>query len=221
MAAQGLNAEAILTQYFPGAEVRDEANGLKWLSFSRAGYKFETLEDADQVYLSELDRALAEAKSRSGIAPTGTITVRAFQSTPEFRAAALAPGWIAAFTEGDWIGVQPLKTLAARKMLEPVLRHEMLHALVESAAGAKSPLWLREGLVEAWSAGKGAAVAPNMRVEDVNRKLTHPANETESEVAHAAARWYAEKLLSSYGRAQVISWLRNGLSAQALASLQN
>ena len=221
MAAQGLNAEAILAQYFPGAEVRDEASGAKWESFMRAGYKLETLEDADQAYLPELDRALAEARSRSGMEQTGAITVRAFRSTPEFRASTLASGWVAAFTEGNWIGVQPLKTLAVRKMLEPVIRHEMLHALVESAAGVKPPLWLREGLVEAWSEDERPAAAPNMRVENVDRKLEHPANEAESEAAHAAARWYAEKLLTGYGRAQVIQWLRNGVPGHALASLQH
>jgi stage II sporulation protein D len=231
MAAQGLNEETILAQYFPGAEVRDETSGLKWQSFARAGYRLESLEDADEAYLPELDRALAEAQGRSGIAPAGTITVRAFQSTPEFRETTLAPGWVAAFTESNWIGAQPLRTLAGRKMLEPVMRHEMLHALVESAADAKTPLWLREGLVEAWSAeSPGTAarsaegqstVTPKIRVDDVDRTLAHPATEAESEAAHAAARWYAEKLLRSYGRAQVIAWLRNGVPAQAITAVQH
>jgi hypothetical protein len=57
--------------------------------------------------------------------------------------------------------------------------------------------------------------------QNVDRKLEHPANEAESEAAHAAARWYAEKLLTGYGRAQVIQWLRNGVPGHALASLQH
>ena len=235
MAAQGLDAEAILRQYFPGAEARDEASGLKWESFARAGYgpvgfRLETLEDGDRAYLPEIDRALSEARSRSGIEPTGMITVRAFRSTPEFRAGTLAPGWVAAFTEGNWIGTQPLRTLAARKLLAAVMRHEMLHALVEDAAGAKAPLWLREGLVAAWNAetpgtavrgaeGRTAEGAPKMSMEDVDRKLARAATEAESEAAHAAARWYAEQALARYGRAQVIAWLRNGVPAQALAEL--
>ena len=220
MAAQGLNADRILAQYFPGAEVRDEASGLKWQSLARAGYRLETLEDEDHTYLPELDRALTEARSRSGLEPIGVITVRGFRSTPEFRAATLASGWVAAFTESSWIGMQPLRTLAARKILEPVMRHEMLHALVESTASAKAPLWLREGLVEAWSGEGQAAAAPKMRLDDVDRTLAHPANESESEAAHAAARWYGEKLLGSYGRAQVVAWLRNGMPAQAITAVQ-
>jgi stage II sporulation protein D len=231
MATQGLNADRILAQYFPAAEVRDEASGLKWQSFERAGYMLETLEDEDQAYLPELDRALTEARSRSGLESSGVISVRTFRSTPEFRAATLAPGWVAAFTENSWIGIQPLRTLAGRKMLEPVMRHEMLHALVESTAGAKAPLWLREGLVEAWSAEtpgtvawsaeKQTTVASKMRLEDVDRKLAQPASEGESEAAHAAAQWYTQKLLESYGRAQVIAWLRNGVPSQAMTAVQH
>lgn len=220
MAAQGLDAGTILAQYFPGAEVRDEASGLSWRSFARVGYTLETLEDEDQTYLPELDHALTEARSRSGLELTGIITVREYRSTPEFRAATLAPGWVAAFAEGSWIGTQPMRTLAGRKMLEPVMRHEMLHALVESTAGVKAPLWLREGLVEAWSSEGQAAVAPKMKLEDVDRKLAHSANEGESEAAHAAARWYTEKLLGSYGRTQVAAWLRNGVPTQAMTAVQ-
>ena len=219
MAAQQFSMEAILRQYFPGTEVRDEWSGLKWQSFSRGGYRLETLEDKDQAYLPELDRGLAEARNRSGLEPTGTIVVRVFRSTPEFRTATLAPGWVAAFTEGTWIGSQPLRTLGGRKMLEPVMRHEMLHALVESSAGVKAPLWLREGLVEMWSADGQTAVALKMNPEQTNHALAYPANENESEAAHRAAQWYAEKLLAKYGRAQVIAWLRNGLPMQAMTAV--
>ncbi len=220
MAAQGLDANAILAQYFQGTEVRDEASGLKWLSIARTGYRLETLEDEDKAYLPELDRALTEARSLSGLDSEGGITVRAFRSTPEFRSATLAPGWVAGFTEGNWIGIQPLRTLAGRKMLELVMRHEMLHALVESTAGVRSPLWLREGLVEAWSAEGNAASAPNMAIEDVDRRLASPANEAESEAAHIAARYYAEKLLKNFGTTQVLDWLRNGIPVQAITAIQ-
>ena len=88
------------------------------------------------------------------------VTVRAFPSTEAFREATLAPGWVAAFTEGQWIGAQPLRTLSARHLLEPTMRHEFLHALLENETGAKSPLWLREGLVEVWSKGPRMIAAP-------------------------------------------------------------
>jgi stage II sporulation protein D len=147
--------------------------------------------------------------------------VRAFRSTPAFRDATLAPGWVAAFTEGDWIATQPLHTLASRKLLVPILRHEFLHALIESQAAANTPLWLREGLVEVWSGdAKPTAAPPALQLDQIDRALAHAATEAQSQAAHRAAAWYAARLLDRFGRAQVLAWLRSGLPASALAALQ-
>ena len=78
------------------------------------GFVLESLDASDAAYLPDLNRARAEASERSGLNASAPITVRAFASTPAFREATLAPGWVAAFTEGDWIGTQPLRTLATR-----------------------------------------------------------------------------------------------------------
>lgn len=232
MAAQGREVNEILAQYFPGAEAADESAGKSWQSFRSAGFVLETLNPADAAFLPDLNRALAEAQSLSGInmsgiaqssfGPATPITVRSFPSTPAFRAATLAPGWVAAFTEGNWIATQPLSTLAARKLLAPTLRHEFLHVLVESQAAEKTPLWLREGLVEAWSEGTSgfqSAHRPAIRIEELDRILAHAATEAQSESAHRAAGWYATQLLARYGRTQVLAWLRTGVSAEALADL--
>jgi len=130
MAAEGRSVAKILAQYFPGAEAADEATGRAWLSFGGQGFQLESLEAADAVYLPELARARAEASKRSGLNASEPFTVRAFASTPAFRSGTLAPGWVAAFTEGNWIATQPLRTLAARHLLDATLRHEFLHALV-------------------------------------------------------------------------------------------
>ena len=185
----------------------------------------ETSEEADVAYVPALARMLAEAENRSGLAPRGTIAVRAYRSTPAFRDATLAPGWVAAFTEGDLIALQPLRILAARKLLESTLRHEFLHALVEEQATIHTPLWLREGLVEAWSLSTPSEAArqvprPTLTPEQINDKLAHAANETESEAAHRAAGWYARQLLERYGRSQVLEWLRDGVPQSALTALR-
>ncbi len=151
MAAQDRSAQQILQQYFPGAQSADEATGRAWQSFKGNGFSLESLDAADTGYLPQLARARAEAAQRSGLNAAEPVTVRAFASTPAFRDATLAPGWVAAFTEGDWIATQPLCTLAARHLLDKTMLHEFLHALVEMEAGPATPLWLREGLVEAWS----------------------------------------------------------------------
>jgi hypothetical protein len=150
--------------------------------------------------------------------------VRAFRSTTAFRDATLAPGWVAAFTEGNWIATQPLATLAARKLIVPVLRHEFLHALVETQTVPSTPLWLREGLVEAWAGdgngGRGRGSHPALGLDEVNGALAHASSEAQSEAAHRAAGWYAQKLLDRFGRAQVLDWLHSGLPAAALAGLR-
>jgi stage II sporulation protein D len=151
MAADGLDYKQVLAQYFSGAVTADEATGKLWQTSIGHGFRVESLDATDAVYLPELNRALAEAENRSVLQPTAPITIRSFCSTNAFRDATLAPGWVAAFTEGNWIGTQPLRTLASRKLLLPTMRHEFLHALIESQTTARTALWLREGLVEEWS----------------------------------------------------------------------
>jgi len=216
MAAEGRSTQQILEQYFPGAQAADESTGRAWQSFAGNGFILESLDAADAAFMPELKRAQAEASQLSGLNAAAPFTVRAFASTPAFRDATLAPGWVAAFTEGDWIATQPLRTLAARRLLEATMLHEFLHTLVESEAGPQAPLWLREGLVEAWSeswshpAGKTTA-APALKLDAVDAALARSSTEAESEAAHRAASWYAARLLDRYGRAQVLEWLRSGV----------
>jgi stage II sporulation protein D len=221
MATEGRNVTQILAQYFPGAQAADEATGQPWQTLPGQGFALETLAPADSAYLPQVSQALAQAESHSGLQPAQPITVRAFPSTPAFRDATLAPGWVAAFTEGNWTATQPLRTLAARKLLVPVLRHEFLHALVEIQAAANTPLWLREGLVEVWSGdGEPASPAPALKLGEVDRALGLAGSELQSTSAHRAAGWYAQRLLTRFGRAQVVAWLRSGVPANALAEIE-
>jgi stage II sporulation protein D len=223
MAAQGRTSREILAQYFPGAEPVDESTGHAWQSFAGDGLVLESLDAGDATFLPALNRARAEASQRSGLNTTAPFTVRAFTSTPAFRNATLAPGWVAAFTEGNWIGTQPLRTLASRQLLADTMRHEFLHALVEREASPKAPLWLREGLVEAWSEtapAKTPSARPKLTIDETNAALAHSASEDESEAAHRAAAWYAAQILAHYSRAQVLDWLRSDLPASALAALR-
>jgi hypothetical protein len=208
--------------------VADEATGREWRRLAGDGFVLESLDAGDAVYLQDLSRAQAEATEQSGLHATAPLTVRAFASTPAFREATLAPGWVAAFTEGDWIGTQPLRTLAGRRLFADTMRHEFLHVLVEQQAGRRAPLWLREGLVEVWSEENGGATspgavrsgtAPALTPEADNDALAHAATEAESAAAHRAAGWYAGQLLALYGRAQVLEWLRSGVPAGIVVTL--
>jgi stage II sporulation protein D len=231
MAREGRGYREILAQYFPGATVAEETTGAAWQSLNGQGFMLETISPEDREFLPDLSRALGEAESRSGLTPRSVISIKTYRSTPAFRDATLAPGWVAAFTEGDLIALQPLRILAARKLLASVARHEFLHALVEEQATAQTPLWLREGLVEAWSGDLrqgqklGAPSIPRSSAEwvgkmktpeAINNKLAHASSEAESEAAHQTAGWYAQQLLDRYGRVQVLEWLRTGVPQSAL-----
>ena len=220
MAAQNRVASQILAQYFPGAQSADEATGLTWQSFSGDGVVLESLDSADAAYLPDFDRARLEAARRSGLNLQGKVTVRAFASTPEFRNSTGAPGWVAAFTEGDWIGIQPLRTLASRHLLAATLRHEFLHALVEHQAGPAAPLWLREGLVEVWSeTGANSTATARIKLAALDGFLTGARTESESEAAHRSAAYYADRLIALYGRDKAVEWLRSGIPSEVVAAL--
>ena len=225
MAAQGRSRQQILQQYFPGAHAADEATGRTWQTFAGTGFVLESLDSTDAAYMPQLIRARSEASQRSGMNAVQAFTVRAFASTPAFRDATRAAGWVAAFTEGPWIATQPLRTLAARRLLDATMLHEFLHALVEQEASPQAPLWLREGLVEAWSKAESqpanrANAAPALSLDAVDSALAHSSNEAESEAAHRAAGWYAEHLLDRFGRIKVLEWLRSGIPAGVVAALR-
>jgi len=219
MAREGMDYRQILAQYFPGATEGELTTGAAWQRLPGHGFALETSDAADIAFVPALQTALGEAQSRSGLVARTPLVVRAYRSTPAFRDATLAPGWVAAFTEGDRIAVQPLRVLAGRKLLAGIARHEFLHALVEEQCGANAPLWLREGLVELWS-GDPLGSKPSPSPEQASVALAHAGSERESEAAHAAAAWYAGKLVTRFGRTQVLEWLRSGLPAAAFDALR-
>jgi stage II sporulation protein D len=221
MGAAERDAAQIVAQYFPGAKAADEATGREWQVFSMKGFVLETLDAGDAAYLPQVMQALDVAESRSGIQTEQIVTVRAFRSTGAFRDATLAPGRVAAFTEGDWVATQPLATLASRKILDSTMRHEFLHALIESQASPSTPLWLREGLVEALDGGTvSTGPAPALKLEDIDHALSRATTEADSEGAHRAAKYYAGRLLVRSGRDQVMAWVRGGMPASAVAGIK-
>jgi stage II sporulation protein D len=220
MAIGGSSSQQIIAQYFPGAQPADEASGRAWQSFKGDRFILESLDAKDAAYLPAMNRARAKAAELSGLNEAEPVTIRAFASTPAFREATLAPGWVAAFTEGDWIAIQPPRTLAARRLLDSTMLHEFLHALVEHEAGPQAPLWLREGLAETWSESKHESIAASgLKIDEIDAALAHSSTEAESEAAHRAAAYYASRVLNQYGRAKVLEWLRSGIPAGVVATL--
>jgi stage II sporulation protein D len=224
MASQGLSATEILAAYFAGTHAADEATGKRWITSKGSGFVLESTDSSDTEFLPAVARARAEASERSGLNADAPITVRAFASTSAFRTATLAPGWVAAFAEGDWIATQPLRVLAGRRLLADTLRHEFLHALLEAQAGADAPLWLREGLVEFWGMDPVRQSTlplrgPSMKLDALEGALSHPQSEPQAQAAHREAAIYARGLLDNYGRDRVLGWLRSGVPADVMLRL--
>ena len=67
--------------------------------------------------------------------------MRLYPDVETFRNATGEPGSVAAYTVGNRIQMQPLKTP------RQTLRHELLHVLVETQAKDGLPIWFRESLV--------------------------------------------------------------------------
>jgi len=91
------------------------------------------------------------------------------------------------------------------------LLHEMLHVLVEAEAGERTPLWLREGLVEVMA--DGSAQGAPMSAKETENALLHANSLPESERAHRAAAVRVQALIARYGLSTVRGWLSSGVPA--------
>ena len=205
MAAQGRSAQQILQQYFPGAQPPTKPPG-------RAGRRSQAMDSFSNrsmrpmlLTLPHLNRARAEASQRSGLNATQPFTVRAFASTPAFRDATLAPGWVAAFTEGTGSARSryahwPRATCSK----QPCATNFCMRWLNTRPARSAAMAARRTGRVverDSEPPANRATATPTLRLDALDAALAHAATEAESEAAHRAAGWYAARLLDRYGRA--------------------
>ncbi len=220
MAAEGHSAAEILGFYFPGTRVGVTAEGGVWQSGRGAGWTvWSTGSSAELV--KKGDEAWAKARAlyppRVQVQPE----IWAMPTTELFRQETSEPGWMLASTQGTRIFLQPSAVLGKNGHEDDTLLHEFLHALVESEASAQTPLWLREGVVEALASGsaeRDAGARADLRALEV--ELARPASEVESQRAHAEAARLAGALLLRNGLEPVRSWVRAGsVPANALRTL--
>ena len=141
--------------------------------------------------------------------------MRAFPSTPAFRDATLAPGWVAAFTEGNFIATQPLATLAARKLLASTFATNFCTPLSKARPrpqhrSGSAKVLLKPGQTRLPRILPARRRLPPLKLDSA---LAHASTEAESQTAHRAAALRAQALLDRYGREQVLNWLRAGLPA--------
>jgi stage II sporulation protein D len=211
MAVEGHTSAEILEFYFPGTKVGLHAQGGVWHAIHEAGWTLWS--SADGAGLAEAgNKAWTRARALyPPQAPDVEPEVWEEPATELFREQTGEPGWVLASTQGTKVFLQPREVLQKGGREEGTLLHEFLHVLVESEASPRTPLWLREGLVETLAGShalQGSGMADDRRVLDTS--LAHPANQAESQHAHAAAGRLAGALVAEEGLERVRSWVRSG-----------
>ena len=222
MAAEGHSAAEILSFYFPGTQIGVSTEDRGWKAARGAGWTLWVTGRPDATSGSNLRESLREGNTAWAKAlalfPSSANSQREqpevweMPTTELFRQVTKEPGWMMASTAGARVFLQPEPVLMRNGGEEETLLHEFLHVLVEGEAGAQTPLWLREGVVEALAKESGSVdePRPEANLAALERELARPATEAESQWAHAAAGRITRALIVKYGFPQVRQWLRSG-----------
>ncbi|HLJ90931.1 MAG TPA: SpoIID/LytB domain-containing protein [Candidatus Angelobacter sp.] len=227
MAAQGRTYKEILEFYFPGTSLGTTATGLAWQT--REGTNFElmgTQPAEDAAVLQAAETLLPSLEAELGWKLEAKTRLKVFPTLDAYRNSTGQPGWIAAYTRGNVISLQPRSVLEEKSALQSTLRHELLHLLVESRAHSGTPVWFREGLVLYLADPQGNFEPVIMDVAQIEAGLQHsslqqledPQNRRKLERAYSAARTKVVQLVRQNGRATVLQWLSSGLPGSGFSS---
>jgi stage II sporulation protein D len=213
MAAEGKSAREILAFYFPGTVVRITPSDDGWQEMHAGPLTLRTAHAFSAEHTANLLQTWSEAQKRfpprRAIAPEIVVA----PTTEVFRQLTTEPGWAFASTSGNTIVLQPDTVLHAHGHdASATLLHEMLHVLVESECTDRTPLWLREGLVEVL-AGEHAGLAKPIPTNEIEDALSHADSLQASERAHLAAAARVHVLVARYGSSTVRGWLSSGVPA--------
>jgi len=176
--------------------------------------------DADRKVLPIAENLLREWQSRLRWVTHREIVVRVYPDLDSFRNATGEPGWVAAKTSGAKIDLQPTNVLDARGVLRPTLRHEVLHALVETHAASGLPVWFREGVVECLArdgedpqslTSRHLGIGSPVSGEDLDYDLLQRENRAMAERGYVISEARVRELINRYGVEAVLTWVARGL----------
>ena len=217
MAAKGDNYRQILSFYYPGTKVSVLAKNVEW-TMSRGKYTeaFAAQKGIAEQTVAATDRVVGELRSSYGFAEPLGLQVYVYPDMDAYRNGTGEPGWVAAHTAGMRIETQPLATLQQHGGFARVMRHEVLHSMVENAARPTVPLWYREGLVE-YLAGE----LPGAQAEQANRRyndkdIARREDVSQTGEAYWQARERVAQLQKRYGTAELVRWVREGVPAEVI-----
>jgi stage II sporulation protein D len=209
MGAEGHSYREILAFYYPTTATGATARGFSWKRLGGESITLYTTQQAEDGAVLALGERLLGALVRRTTwpAPAG-IEIRVYPTVDAFRNATGEPGWVAAHTEGRRIHLQPAAVLRTHDALERVLRHELIHVLMEAQAAPGLPVWFREGLVgylEHAGSNAGAADFP------ADSTLRQTGDVAEARRAYAEAVSAVAGLVRRYGEGTVLAWVKSGL----------
>ncbi len=216
MAMEHRDARSILAFYFPGTSVRILPGDAGWRRAPVMGVQVRSaavLTHKDEQMVSD---AWTQAKQRFPVATHIAPELTLSPSTELFRQLTAQPGWALASTSGATVVLQPA-ALRNEQTERATLLHEFLHVLVESVAGDRAPLWLREGMVEELAEPSARVAAPRANLAETERLLHRASSQAESQRAHQEAQAHVHILLQRYGAGAVREWLRSGVPATVAA----
>jgi hypothetical protein len=146
-AARGHRADEILRFYFPDLTIGSASAPRTTTELRRDGGLELALPAAEERERASLVKLLQQSRDdiakETGVKPANLrVTVHA--SVDSFGRATGQPWWASGSTNATTIDLLPIAMLRQRGQLERAVRHEIVHALLDSAL-AKKPVWVREG----------------------------------------------------------------------------
>ncbi len=202
MAMEGKKYHEILDFYYPGTTVSALANDIQWVTFRRDKLTVSAgdLKSA-KLISSRAEPMLLSLAATYNLDRPELTEIRAYSDMDTYRNGTGEPGWVAAHTVGTRIEMQPVVGLGKNGGYGLVLRHELLHVLVEHSAARDLPLWYREGLVESLADDQLGA----------SKLYTSPGASGSARAGHATAKARVTLLRRHYGTVEVLRWLRSGI----------
>jgi stage II sporulation protein D len=204
MGRMGFSVEQILNFYFPGTTVSsqpfDEPDPIA------SSEHFELVYPASQEpwvkqTLETLEQWRKELGARAEALPS-RIRVQTWATTEEFIRATGQPGWMAATSDGQSIALEPLASLARKRILDQTLRHELAHLVAHRLCAKGVPRWFEEGLVLYLTGERiephTTARAPEQTLETA---IAKPRSEAEMKAAYAQALERVRRLARRQGEA--------------------
>jgi stage II sporulation protein D len=218
MAAQGFTYKQILNFYYPGTTISVLANDVKWTEYRAPRFTIFTVErDTGERVSKMAETILRDLNSRYHLAPPPTLAIYIYPTMDSYRNGTGEPGWIAAHTVGSRIETQPFHILESRGGFGTVLRHELLHAMIEGEAKPGTPLWFREGLVGEL-AGDGLSLTRTATLQATTNGIDKREDRATTRAAYNAAAERVGRLRSRYGTSALLRWVREGIPDEVTRS---